>query len=56
MYKRSNCLKGVGYLDLGFPNCVDSKKSTSGYIFLLIEGAVSWMRVKQTILICPTWR
>jgi hypothetical protein len=33
--------------DLG--GCADQKKSTSGYIFSLAGGAISWKSVKQTI-------
>ncbi|XP_073014602.1 secreted RxLR effector protein 161-like [Primulina eburnea] len=28
--------------------CIDSRKSTSGYIFMLAGGAVSWRSAKQT--------
>ena len=29
--------------------CVDSMKSTSGYVFILVGGVISWKSVKQTI-------
>ena len=41
-YKRSDNLEVVGYSDADFAGCVDTKKSTSGYIFTLAEGAISW--------------
>ncbi|XP_050896213.1 secreted RxLR effector protein 161-like [Lathyrus oleraceus] len=31
-YRRSNQLEVVGYLDSGFVGCVDSRKSTFGYV------------------------
>jgi hypothetical protein len=30
--------------------CVDSQRSTSGYIFTLTNGAISWRSCKQTIM------
>ena len=29
--------------------CIDSQKLTSGYIFMLASGVVSWRSVKQTL-------
>jgi hypothetical protein len=40
-YKRSEKLEIVGYSDADFAGCVDSRKSTSGYIFTLTGGAIS---------------
>ncbi|RVX10980.1 Retrovirus-related Pol polyprotein from transposon TNT 1-94 [Vitis vinifera] len=41
MYRRTNNLEVVGYSDSDFAGCVDSRKSTSGYIFILVGGAIS---------------
>ena len=49
MYRRTSNLKVVGYSDSDIANCVDSRKSTSGYIFILAGGAISWKSVKQTM-------
>ena len=40
-YKKSDNLEDVGYSDADFAECVDTKKSTSGYIFTLAGGAIS---------------
>ena len=48
MYRRTYSLEVIGYSDANFVGCVDSQKSTSGYIFKLADGAVSWRSVKQT--------
>ena len=40
----------IGYFDSDFVGCVDSRKSTSGYIFKLADGAVSWISAKQTLI------
>ena len=47
-YKRSDHLEIVNYFDSKFMGCVDSLKSTFGYIFSLVGGAKSWKSIKQT--------
>ena len=39
----------IGYLDSNFAGCVDSRKSTSGYIFMVAGGAISRKSVKKTL-------
>ena len=46
MYRRTSNLEVVGYSGSDFAGCVDSRKSTSGYIFILVGGAISWRSVK----------
>ena len=45
-YKRTDNLEIVGYSDSDFAGCVDSMRSTSGYIFTLAGGAISWKSSK----------
>ena len=40
----------VGYTDSDFMSDKDSRKSTSGYVFTLGSGAISWMSVKQSCI------
>ncbi|KAH9697829.1 hypothetical protein KPL71_023776 [Citrus sinensis] len=40
----------VGYTDSDFISDKDSRKSTSGYVFTLGSGAISWMSVKQSCI------
>ena len=40
-YRRSDKLEIIGFSDSDFAGCQDSRKSTSGYIFLLAGGAIS---------------
>ncbi|KAK3142870.1 hypothetical protein QOZ80_4BG0352960 [Eleusine coracana subsp. coracana] len=47
VYRRSDSLQVVGYSDSDF--ATDNTKSTSGYIFTLAGGAISWKSSKQTI-------
>ena len=49
-YIHNNQLEVIVYSDSIFSKCVDTRKSTSGYIFLLSEGAISWRSTKQTLV------
>ena len=40
-YRHTDTLEMVGFSDFDYVGCVDDKKSTSGYIFMMVEGAVS---------------
>ena len=53
-YKRSDHLKVIGYSDSDFARCVDTRKSTFGYLFLLAEGAISWKSAKQPVIAAST--
>ena len=48
-YRRTNSLNVVGYSDTDFKGCVDDKKSTTGYIFAMARGTVSWWSAKQSV-------
>ena len=54
MYRQTSNLEVVGYSDSDFAGCVNSRKSTSGYIFILAGGVVSWRSVKQTLIATST--
>ena len=45
-YRHTDTLDMVSFSDSNYAGCVDDKKSTSGYIFMMVEGAVSWKNVK----------
>ena len=53
-YRRSDSLHIEGYSDSYFAGDVDDRKSTSGYVFTLAEGAISWKSSKQTITASST--
>ncbi|XP_050122962.1 secreted RxLR effector protein 161-like [Malus sylvestris] len=46
-YSHVDKLELVGFMDSDLAGCVDNRKSTHGYIFLLANGAVSWKSAKQ---------
>ena len=50
-FKRSDNLEVIGYTDLDFVGCVDSRKSTFGCVYLLAGAAISWKSAKQTIIV-----
>ncbi|RVX16189.1 Retrovirus-related Pol polyprotein from transposon TNT 1-94 [Vitis vinifera] len=54
VYRRVDNLKVVGYSDSDFGGCSDDYKSTSGYIFRLDGGAISWKSVKQSLIASST--
>ena len=43
-------LEIMGYSDSNFAGCLDSKRSTSGYIFTLARGHITWKSIKQTLI------
>ena len=47
-YKRSEQLEVVGYSDSDYGGCLDSLKSTSGFVFMLANWAISWKSEKQS--------
>jgi hypothetical protein len=47
-------LEVIGYLDADFIERTDSHRSTSGYVFTLASGAISWRSCKQTITTSST--
>jgi transposase InsO family protein len=53
-YRRSDQLEIIGYSDSDFAGCQDSRRSTSGYIFMLAGGAISWKSAKQTLIATST--
>ncbi|XP_059595348.1 secreted RxLR effector protein 161-like [Vitis vinifera] len=53
-YRRLDQLELIGYSDSDFAGCQDSRRSTSGYIYLLAGGAISWRSAKQTLVTSST--
>lgn len=44
----------VDYSDSNFREHLDSRKSTSNYVFLLVGGAISWKSDKQSVIMSST--
>ena len=50
-YWHIDTLEVVGFSDSDYAGFVDDKKSTSGYIFMMVEGAISWKSVHLQLLL-----
>jgi len=53
-YRKSDHLEVIGYSDSDYAGCVDSRKSTFGYVYLLAGGASSWKSAKQSVIVTST--
>ena len=49
-YKRFDHLKVIGYSNSNFARCMDTRKSTLAYVFLLARGEVSCKSAKQYVV------
>ncbi|XP_048491380.1 secreted RxLR effector protein 161-like [Beta vulgaris subsp. vulgaris] len=49
-YGKSSSFRLFGYSDSDWAGCSEERKSTSGYIFSLGPGAVSWSTKKQNVV------
>ena len=54
MYRRTDNLEVISYFYLDYVSYIDSRTSTSGYVFMLISGDVSWRSTKQTLIATST--
>ena len=50
--KEANCL--WGYVDADWAGCPDTRKSTSGYVFMLNGATVSWRSKRQPVVALST--
>ena len=53
-YRHTNTLEVVGFSESDYTGCVNDKKSTSCYIFMMVEGVISWKSVKQILTTSST--
>eukprot|EP00253_Pinus_taeda_P030134 PITA_30134 len=54
LYTTSECSDLIGYTDSDWVRSVDYRKSTSGYVFHMGSGAISWASKKQSIVALST--
>jgi phosphoribosyl-AMP cyclohydrolase len=43
-----------GFVDVGWAGDLDRRRSTSGYVFNLFGGAISWMSKRQVVVALST--
>jgi len=53
-YRKSDHLEVIGYTYSNFVSCMDTRKSTFGYVYLLARGAISWKSAKQSVIVAST--
>ena len=53
-YRHTDTLEVVGFSDFDYASFMDDKKSTSSYIFMMVEVVVSWKSVKHTLTASST--
>ncbi|KFY80857.1 hypothetical protein V499_00312 [Pseudogymnoascus sp. VKM F-103] len=53
-YKANSTLELVGYVDADHANCHDTRKSTTGFVFLLGGSPVSWCSQRQKTVAVST--
>ena len=53
-YKKGGCEELIAYMDSDYAGDSEDRKSTSGYVFLLSLGAVSWSSRKQPVVTLST--
>ena len=53
-YKKGGKQEFLGYTDSDYAGDQDDRKSTSGYVFLMSSGAVSWSSKKQPVVTLST--
>ena len=53
-YRRFDHLDVIGYSDSDYVACVDTIKSTFGYLFQLYGGAISWKSEKKSVIVAST--
>lgn len=53
-YKKGGDQKLVGFVDSDYAGDSDDRRSTSGYVFMLGGGAISWASKKQPIVTLST--
>jgi len=54
MYKKRSSNDLIAYTDSDYAGDLNDRKNTSGYVFLLSSGAVSWLSKKQSIVTLST--
>ena len=53
-YRRSDHLDVIRYSDSDYADCVDTRKFTFGYLFLLAGEEISWKSVKHFVIVAST--
>jgi len=50
MYKKGENVRLIGWSDSNYVGDIDDRKSTSEYVYMIGNGAISWSSKKEPIL------
>lgn len=50
VFSKSLKINLFGYTDADYAGCIDTRKSTSGYVFVLANAPITWKCQKQTVV------
>ena len=53
-YWKYDHLEIMGYSNSDFVGCLDSRRSTFGYVFMLVREVMSWKSVKKSLIATST--
>ena len=53
-YSRGSDLSPIAFVDADYGGCKDTRRSTSGYVFLMAGGPVTWSSKRQTTVALST--
>ena len=53
-YSRDSDISPIAYVDADYGGCRDTRRSTSGYVFLMAGGAVTWSSKRQATVALST--
>ena len=53
-YSRDSDLSPVAFVDADYGGCKDTRRSTSGYVFMMAGGAVTWSSKRQATVALST--
>ena len=53
-YSRDSDLSPTAYVDADYGGCRDTRRSTSGYVFMMAGGAVTWSSKRQATVALST--
>lgn len=50
VYSKTAKIEVKGYTDADYAGCIETRKSTSGYVFVLAKGPITWKSQKQAVV------
>ena len=54
VYRHVDDLQVIGFTNANLEGCLADRKSITGYIFMLVDGSISWKSSKQSLIVSST--